>query len=114
MELPQDQLDELKSIASNIALCDEGGITFILLPDFRLPEGCNPGVVNLLLCPALRDGYQSRLYFSQQVQPPTGRPPLNWNGAARIAEQNWHAFSWRTVSGLRLAQMLLTHLKALQ
>lgn len=116
MPLPPDQIEELKLIAANIAACDEGGVTFILLPNFKLPDGCTPSSMDLLLCPTPRDGYDSRLFFAQKVQPPAkpGLKPLNWNGSVRIAEQNWHAFSWRTRGGLRLAQMLSIHLKALR
>ena len=54
--------------------------------------------------------------IAEKVQLPDkpGRKPLNWNGSVRIAERNWHAFSWRTPGDLRLAQMLSVHLKALQ
>jgi hypothetical protein len=116
MPLPTDQIDELKLIAANIAVCDEGGVSFILLPSFKLPDGCSPCIMDLLLCPASRDGYESRLFFSEKVVPAekVGRTALNWNGSVRIAERNWQAFSWRTPAGLRFAQMLSIHLKALQ
>lgn len=116
MPFPIDQIEELKLIAPNIAECDECGVSFILLPSYRLPDGCTPCIVDLLLCPAPRDGYQSRLFFAERVLPSEklGRPALNWNGSVRIAERNWQAFSWRTPTGLRIAQMLAIHLKALQ
>jgi len=114
MPLPADQIEELKRISPEIAICDEGGNTFILLPDFQLPPGCEPDRMDLLLCPTQRDGYNSRLFFHERVQPPQGRHSLNWNGSVRIAERNWDAFSWRTPTGLRLAQMLSIHLKAIQ
>lgn len=115
MALPTDQVEELKGV-SPVSEFDEGGATFLLLPTFKLPDGCLPSSVDLLLCPTPRDGYNSRLFFAERVQPPQtpGRQALNWNGTARIAERNWQAFSWRTPSGLRLAQMLSIHLKALQ
>lgn len=116
MTIQPDQLEELKLMASNIGTTEEGGISFLLLPDYRLPDGCIPIVVDLLLCPSQRDGYESRLFFSEKVQPveKPGRVALNWNGSIRIAERNWQAFSWRTPTNLRLAQMLSIHLKALQ
>jgi hypothetical protein len=116
MPHPADQIEELKLIAADIAVCDEGGVSFILLPNFKLPDECKPSSMDLLLCPGPRDGYESRLFFAEQVQLPEkpGRQALNWNGSVRIAERNWQAFSWRTPSGLRFAQMLSIHLKALQ
>ena len=32
----------------------------------------------------------------------------------RIAERNWHAYSWKTSPNLRLAQMVAAHLRALR
>ena len=116
MPLPPDQVEELKLLAANLAVCTEGGSDFIFLPRSVLPDGCSPGGTDLLLCPTPRDGYNSRLFFAEKVQPPEkpGRQPLNWNGSVRIAERNWLAFSWRTPPALRLAQMLSIHLKAIQ
>jgi hypothetical protein len=116
MSLPSDQVDELKLITTDLSAIEEGGVSFILLSNFRLPEGCTPATMDLLLCPVPRDGYSSRLFFAERPIPSSrpGRGALNWNGAVRVAEKNWQAFSWRTPAGLRLAQMLSIHLKALQ
>ena len=116
MSLPLDQVEEMKLIASNPLVYTEGGVDFILLSAFSLPDGCCPIISDLLLCPTPRDGYNSRLFFDQKIQPADrpGRQAINWNGSVRIAERVWHAFSWRTPSHLRLAQMLSIHLKALQ
>ena len=112
MEFPKDQIDELKSIAPNLSIAEEGVYTYILIEGYQLPEGCVPLIVDLLLCPMSRDGYESRLYFPQRI---TGIPVTpNWNGVVRVLERNWEAFSWRTQGGLRLLEMLLVHLKGLQ
>ena len=109
MTLPEDQLDELKRFFSSAACAKEAGITYILLPNAVLPSGCNPGSTDLLLCPAERDGYPSRLYFSAQISSPK---QLNWNGSIRVLERNWFAYSWKVEAGLRLAQMIQAHLQA--
>ena len=93
----------------SIQAAKEGGITYILLPSAKLPPGCTPATLDLLLCPAERDGYSSRLYFSQQVTAPK---PLNWNGQTRVLERNWFTYSWKIEPGIRLAQMVLAHLQA--
>ena len=112
MEFPQDQIDELKSIAPSLGKTEEGAYTYFLFADYQLPEGLQPSKVDLLLCPMPRDGYQSRLYFSQQI---TGCPKTpNWNGSVRVIGRNWVAFSWRTNTGLRLTDMLLVHLSGLR
>lgn len=116
MAFPPDEVDELKQVSPNAAVCDEGGVKFILLPQISMPEGCTPSTLDLLLCPTPRDGYHSRLFFSERVEPApkAGRGGFNWNGAVRVAERNWCAFSWQTRPGLRLAQMLAAHLRALR
>ena len=110
---PQDQIDELKGLYSGLSLIEEAGVQYLLIPAIVLPKGCAPGSVAALFCPTGRDGYPSRLFFAQQVRGPR---PLNWNAnGVRIGERNWHAFSWRIGgSSLRLAQMISSHLSALQ
>jgi hypothetical protein len=110
---PTDQIDELKELYPGLCLIEETGVSYLLLPALVLPKGCQPEKVDALLCPAGRDGYSSRLFFAQRVQCPKS---LNWNAnGVRIAERNWHAYSWRIPgSNLRLAQMVFTHLTALQ
>jgi hypothetical protein len=107
---PQDQIDELKRIAPNLRIAQEGGIPYILIEQFELPAGCQPAVSDLLLCPRPRDGYQSRLFFPQQI---TGIPARNWNGRVRVMERNWTAISWKVPGNLRLAETLLIHLKSI-
>jgi hypothetical protein len=112
--LPQDQIDELKGMYSGLGLIEEAGVQYLLIPNLVLPKGCAPVKVDALLCPTNRgDGYASRLFFAQQV---TGPRPLNWNAnSVRIGERNWHAFSYRIgASARRLAQMVSSHLTALQ
>jgi len=111
--LPQDQIDELKGMYSGLGLIEEAGAQYILIPGLVLPKGCAPVKVDALLCPTARDGYSSRLFFAQRV---TGPKPLNWNASGvRIGEGNWHAFSYRIgASAKRLAQMVSSHLTALQ
>lgn len=107
-----DQLAELRELVPRVQRAVEGGVPFYLLPDLSLPLGCTPEKVDALLCPTPRDGYPSRLFFAQRIISPASR---NWNGAARILERNWFAFSWKVeVPNLRLAQLVLAHLKALR
>lgn len=112
MDYPTDQVDELKKIAPNLSVAPEGGISYILITGFTLPDGCVPEIADVLLCPAPRDGYPSTLYYSTQIN---CSKSLNWNRAnVRILDRNWFAVSWRVSSGLRLAELLLVHLRALR
>lgn len=109
MAFKENEIAELKLINPNLSLAQEGGSQFILIKDLALPEGCTPTKVDALLCPTMRDGYQSRLYLSEQI---SGCPVRNWNGQLRHLERNWFAISWQVPGGLRLAETLLVHLKA--
>lgn len=111
MIFPQEQIEELKRIAPNLCLAEEGGYPYILIEQLQLPDGCQPASADVLLCPKPRDGYASRLFFQQVI---TEIPARNWNGNIRVLERNWWAMSWRVPEGLRLAEILLIHLKALK
>jgi hypothetical protein len=112
MSYPEDQVAELKLLCPDTSEVQEGGCSFLLLPGLHLPDGCSPARIDALLCPTARDGYASRLFFAEKIQTKAQR---NWNATrVRIAERNWHAFSWKTNASLRLAQMVAAHLRALQ
>lgn len=112
MDFPEDQINELKVISPNLSIAQEGGLTYIRIKDLQLPESCEPKVVDALLCPSSREGYQSTLFYSVKV---TGCPERNWNrNAVRILNDNWYAISWQVKPGLRLAEMVQVHLKALR
>ncbi len=112
MMFPEDQIKELKGIAPDLSLAEEGGYTYIRIDNLQLPDHCNPRVVNALLCPASREGYASTLFYSSQV---SGGPARNWNRLnVRILDANWFAISWQVRSDLRLVEMLQVHLSALR
>jgi hypothetical protein len=113
MDFPSDQIEELRLLCPEASRCEEGGSVFFLLPAVALPPACEPAITDLLLCPTPRDGYPSRLFFAEAVKSSTSQ---NWHvNGVRIIERNWHAFSWRvTRPGLRLAQLVSAHLRALR
>lgn len=109
MNFDSDQIEELKQIAPSLSVAQEGGYSYILIEGLQMPKGCKPEVVDALLCPTPRDGYDSRLFFSAQI---IDCPQRNWNGNIRVLGKNWFAISWRVPSGLRLYEILLIHLNA--
>ncbi|HSD08861.1 hypothetical protein [Flavobacterium sp.] len=113
MDFSEDQILELKSIAPDLSIAQDGGYTYIRIDNLQLPDYCKPNVVNALLCPSQKDGYESTLFYSAQI---TGTPKAgNWNRiGVRILGEYWYAISWRVNSGLRLSEMLLIHLGALR
>lgn len=116
MEFSADQINELRRIAPNLSIAQEGGIPYLRIDNLKLPDGCMPSVVNALLCPIAREGYESTLFYSSIITGCTPRtPPHNWNrNGVRILGENWYALSWKVQSGLRLAAMLQIHLSALR
>ena len=111
MNLPDDQVQELKAFSTDVSTGTEGGREYPILNGVSVP-GWQPSEVDVLLCPYERDGYPSRLFLSAKV---TGRPGLNWNSEARILGRNWFAYSFRVPhSNLRLAQLLAAHMRALR
>ncbi|ADB42777.1 conserved hypothetical protein (plasmid) [Spirosoma linguale DSM 74] len=112
MFFPEGQIDELKTIAPNLSVAQEGGYTYVFIENLRLPNNCQPAVVNALLCPTPRDGYNSRLFFSEMIN---GAPARNWNGQIRVLGTNWYGISWQIQqSGLRLSEILINHINALR
>jgi len=109
MEFPADEIDELRRVYSNVQMAEEGGYTYFLLPYLDLPDGCIPTNTDALFCAMPRDGYTSRLYFSDTI---SGCPQRNWNGQARILDRNWHAISWKVNPSQRLIQLIRSHLDA--
>jgi hypothetical protein len=111
MYFPEEEIDELKTIAPNLSVAQEGGYTYVHISGLVLPNGCQPAIADALLCSTQREGYNSRLFFSQPISSGIVR---NWSSSIRVLERNWHAISWQTQPGLRLAEILSVHLKALR
>lgn len=108
-----EEMAELQRLSPGARELIEAGLRYVFMPQLRLPEGVAPEIVDGLLCLDSRDGYPTRLFFSQQVA--VGGKGLNWNGTAHIAGRNWHAYSWKDVNGsLRPMQVFLGHLDALR
>jgi len=66
MQIPDDVLAELHSLGRRVQRFDEGGKPYLLIADHALPEGCDRRSSTSSLCPQGRDGYPSRLFFSQR------------------------------------------------
>ena len=112
MDFPDKQIKELEKYCEGVRRVDEGGLIYFYIPALILPDGCEPKVVEAMLCPVDRDGYTSRLFLSEMVKTPF---PRNWNAnGVRIMERQWHAFSYKDIKGMTLLQMLGAHLRGLK
>lgn len=109
-DLPE--LDELRQVCHSATRHVEGGDVFYLLKACVLPSGLSPRTCDVLLCSTRRDGYESRLFFSEQ---PTGGAARTWT-QNRILERNWFTFSWQLPGGLSLRpiQQVVAHLRSLR
>jgi hypothetical protein len=104
---PETELTELRLICPGLAVRVENTYEFIFLPSFRLPTGA---IVDALLCPQSRDGYETRLFLSSQV-PGKGN---NWTTHS-ILDRTWYTWSWNNVPAtFSLAAILANHLEALK
>jgi hypothetical protein len=103
---PQTQFDELKKHFPNAKEFEEG-YEYILLPALSLPNG---EIMDVLLCPQLREGYHSRLFFADKFELNEEKP---WS-QFYIGDKNWYAYSWQPPTGLTLVQMIGNHLKAVK
>lgn len=106
----EEQLSELKRFYPNVVVIPEGGNNFLYFPELILPSGCNPEKVDALLCPIMRDGYNTRLFYAQEIM---GIPQKSWNGNLRICDRNWVSFSWTSKDGMELLEMVRYHLSTL-
>lgn len=118
MLIAADQITELKVLCPSPEYFEESQLPYLLLRDHVLPAGTSPARCDLVLCPRERDGYPSRLFFSERVNrsaAATTKDALNWNGNVRLLERNWHAYSWKLTGGpYSLVQLVALHLRALQ
>ena len=109
--LAANQIAALKTLYPVISAEEEGQVLFLRIENLILPEGANPQTVTGLLCPILRDGYQSRLFLSAKVAH-LGQG-TNWNAdGVLILGERWWAVSWQTKPGQTLIEMVLDHLQA--
>lgn len=99
-----DEIDELRKLGEVYSFT-EAGVKAIIVKGIQIGDR----ILDILLWPAPRDGYPSRLFLSEQVP---CKKPVTWS-TARIAERNWTVISWMLTPGpLRLAQMVALHLAA--
>lgn len=108
--LSQEGLEEIRALSPEAREMTEAGLVYLHLPGLKLPQGCDPQVVDALLCLQPRDGYATRLFLSARIS----NKGQNWN-SHRILDREWHTWSWNGVSAdLRPIEILLGHLRALR
>jgi len=91
----------------------EGGIPLLRIHGLKVPLTSGTRVLDAVLCPTTHAGYNTRLFFTENLGPLAPRTanwsPVVWFGAT------WFAPSWQGVSpALTITQMVATHLQALR
>lgn len=116
MSITDEQLGSLRQINAGAVIQNEGEREYVFLPNLKITVGPNEKTLDGLLCPSEKDGYKTRLFFSETIveRPTIGDKAANWT-AHVILGRTWHSWSWQGVEpSLPLVQMLLAHLRALR
>lgn len=102
-------LNEVKKLFCNDAsIMVETGLTYIHIPSLTLPPGNTPATAEALVCLSSRDGYTTRLFFSQ----PVTAKGQNWS-VHSILGKAWHTCSWNNVVFIDSAtNVIAQHLRA--
>ena len=102
-------LARLRTLSAGAELWSEPSGTLVYLPGLQVLSGGKTHVVDALLCPRARDGYFTRLFFSEPL--PVAR---NWT-AYSILARPWHAISWQGVPAEQSwLDILACHLEAVK
>jgi hypothetical protein len=105
MSITDAEIEELLKLQPKATHASEGGRDYFLLPNLALPAGCEPSIIDALLCVTEESGYKCSLFFAQEIKTPT---PKNWNRTnKRILERNWFAYSYQTPDGLNVPQKFI-------
>lgn len=102
-----DEIARLRTLCSGATLWDEAGEPLVFLPDLKVESAGAVHTVDALLCPRMRDGYETRLYYSRQLPAPRA-----WSTHAVMAG-SWSTFSWQGISASQpWLDILASHLGA--
>lgn len=95
METTDVGLDRFESVAQ------PDGWTFLVVPDYPLPDGFSPGRVRLLvkLPPSFPDAAPDMFWLSPQVRTPSGCAPQGTSIETLFGTQ-WQRFSWHLLPGV--------------
>lgn len=109
MTEPGQELARLRRLCPEAEQWDEQGGSLVYLPGLRVESAGAIRTVDVLLCPRERDGYQTRLFFSEQL--PVSR---NWSPYTLMA-RTWYACSWQGVPADQpWLDILASHLEAVK
>jgi hypothetical protein len=105
------EVEKLRNLCPLAELMTEGGQTAVYMPGVQFQAGTARVTRDLLLWPAPRDGYLTRLFLSQKVTGSVGRA---WT-AFTLCGRSWWAVSWQGVpANLPWIEVLANHLRAFQ
>ncbi len=103
------QLARLRGVCPGAEVWTDGSQPLVYMPGLRVESSGGVHIVDALLCPKGRDGYETRLFFSQRL--PVDR---NWQTAV-ISARTWYAASWSGIAaGQPWLDILGSHLETMK
>jgi hypothetical protein len=107
MEINADYLDELVGSYPGAQRLTEGGLLYIHIPEYKLP---NDEIVEVLLLLNGAAPYTTRLFLPKQID---GKG-TNWT-QHQILNKTWWTWSWKDIpSDIRYMEILANHVKVLR
>lgn len=105
------EFEALKALYPDAVLHSECGKEVVFIPRLKFTNNGSLVEREAILYPWDRDGYNSRLFLSQQVSAPKAQ---NWT-AHSLLSRTWYACSWQGVNNnLSWVEILACHLRAFQ
>ena len=108
MTAPEQQLAVIIDLCAQAQLVDEAGRKVVFLPNMTFQAGHEAATQDLLFVPFPHSGYESRLFFTQQL---SGGDARNWT-QHNLLNRNWWAPSYRVDVSLSWRDQILQHIKA--
>ncbi|MCU1295183.1 MAG: hypothetical protein JWP08_4033 [Bryobacterales bacterium] len=103
---PSD-LEEARIVAPGAEVVDDGGHTYVYMPQLKLPNGESIEALLQLTGP---DPYFTRLYLPKVIE---GKGP-NWT-VHQLLNKTWHTWSWKDIQyNGRIVDVLRNHLEPLR
>lgn len=107
--MSESKFEELRRVYPTAQKVQEGQRLLAFLPGLMVSTSAGPRKVNALLYPYDHNGYQTRLFFSEQLPSHANFSAFNVCGAT------WYAPSWQGISAsLPWSEIVANHLRAIK
>jgi hypothetical protein len=104
---PEEQLSPIIDLCDHAQLVDETGRKVVFLPSMTFQVGKGEATQDLLFVPFRHSGYDSRLFFAEQLG---GNLAVNWT-QHHLLGRVWWAPSFKVNTSLTWRDQILQHIK---